>query len=352
MRILLVWGSKGKRLYMEEFTEALEKLGAECKLVDEGDFAKPFPSKKIIDWFRKDRKLNKLLENFKPDVVFVDRQANVCKCIIKSGIPVFVFLRGQYWSEVEWAKRTLYRDPVMKTVVNMRDKIATECFEKSTAVLPICKYLENIVLEHHPKQNTHILMEGIHSVNWFKTHGMKLNHPCVGLVQDANWWGKTKEMLILKEVMDLMPDVTFYWAGGGPFQEKILDVLNQCENFKFLGRLDYPDSVRDFLSEIDVYALISGMDLGPRTINEAQLMSKPIVASNVGGIGEIMKNNETGFLVEEGNAQDLKEKLEILLNNKDTADEMGRAGRKRAEELFNWGKIAQDFLDISKKYVK
>ena len=79
----MVCGSKGKRLYMEEFTQALEKLGAECRLVDEIEFAKPFPSKKIGDWFRKDKKLEKLLEEFKPDAVFLDRQASVCKCIIK-----------------------------------------------------------------------------------------------------------------------------------------------------------------------------------------------------------------------------------------------------------------------------
>ena len=42
------------------------------------------------------------------------------------------------------------------------------------------------------------------------------------------------------------------------------------------------------------------------------------------------------------------EKLEILLNDKELANIMGGAGRKRAEELFNWEKIAQDFLDITK----
>ena len=109
MRILLVWGSKGKRLYMEEFTDALRKLDADCKLIDEKDFARPFPSKKFRDWFKKDKKLEKVLGEFKPDVVFVDRQANLCKCVIEAGIPVFVFLRGQYWSEVEWAKKTLYK---------------------------------------------------------------------------------------------------------------------------------------------------------------------------------------------------------------------------------------------------
>ena len=106
MKVLLVWGSKGKKLYMEEFTESLKKLNLDCKLVNEIDFAKPFPSKKITDWFGKDKKLIKLLNEFKPDAVFVDRQAHVCVNTIAEKFPVFVFLRGQYWSEIEWNKKS------------------------------------------------------------------------------------------------------------------------------------------------------------------------------------------------------------------------------------------------------
>ena len=90
---------------------------------------------------------------------------------------------------------------------------------------------------------------------------MKLKHPCVGLVQRANWWGKTSEMLILKKVLEKLPDVQFYWAGHGPFEERILTELEKYENFHWLGKLEYPNKVREFLSEIDIYALITGMDL-------------------------------------------------------------------------------------------
>ena len=41
-----------------------------------------------------------------------------------------------------------------------------------------------------------------------------------------------------------------------------------------LGSLDYPNKVREFLTEIDVYALISGIDMSPLTLQEAQLMEK------------------------------------------------------------------------------
>ena len=49
------------------------------------------------------------------------------------------------------------------------------------------------------------------------------------------------------------------------------------------------------------------MDLAPLSLKEAQLMEKPVVATNVGGNPEMMVDGKTGFLVEEGNADDLFE---------------------------------------------
>jgi glycosyltransferase involved in cell wall biosynthesis len=75
-------------------------------------------------------------------------------------------------------------------------------------------------------------------------------------------------------------------------------------------------------------------------------MKKPVVATNVGGIPELMENNETGFLVEKGNAHELIEKLSLLINDKQKREMMGEKGRKFVEQNFNWNKIAKEFLDI------
>ena len=48
---------------MKEFSEALEKLGVECKLVKDSDYSRGFPSKKISDWFNGDRKFKELIRN-------------------------------------------------------------------------------------------------------------------------------------------------------------------------------------------------------------------------------------------------------------------------------------------------
>jgi len=252
---LLIGGSPSKFFHLKEFSQNLEKIGVKCKVVIDSDLYVGFPSKKISDWFDSGKKLQQLLLDFQPDAVFIDRQTNFGVQVIKEKIPLFVHLRGDFWSEMEMAKKTLYRYPPKSSVVSIKEKIATKCFENSSLILPICKYLEDIVIEKFPNKQTSVLYQGINPKNWYHEKGMNLKHPCVGLVQSANIWGKAQQMLILKNVMKKMPHVTFYWVGDGPYTEKILPELSKFENFKWLGSLKYPNEVRKFLSEIDVYCL-------------------------------------------------------------------------------------------------
>ena len=196
------------------------------------------------------------------------------------------------------------------------------------------------------------MYQGIEPKNWFPSDGMKLKHPCVGLVQGAVILEKTKELLTLTKTLEKMPEVTFYWVGDGPYKNEVLPILEKFENFKWLGSLNYPDKIRDFLTEIDVYALLSGIDMSPLTLLEAQLMKKPVIATNVGGIPELMKNEESGFLIERGDSEKLIESLHLILNDSTKAKEMGEVGRKFVVNNFSWENIARKFIDDVKDLVK
>ena len=71
-----------------------------------------FQQNKLANYFQVRRKFKKLIESFKPDAVLVDRQSNFGLEVIKAGIPLFVILRGHHWSELEFAKETIYKDPL------------------------------------------------------------------------------------------------------------------------------------------------------------------------------------------------------------------------------------------------
>ena len=339
-------GSVGKYYHLKDFGESLTKFGVIYKLIRETDYVVGFPTKQLGKYFSSKKKFKNLISEFRPDAVLVDRQSNFGLEIIKTGIPLFVLLRGHYWSEIEFAKDTIHKNKIMQRVVDVRANVAEQVFAGATAILPICKYLSNVVKEYHPTQKTDIFLEGVDSSKWYKKDGMSLQHPCVGLLQDANWWRKTKEMLVLENVLKTMPDIHFYWAGDGQYKDKILDRLGKFDNFHWLGSLSYPDKVREYLSEIDIYAIITGMDTTPLSLKEAQLMEKPVIATNVGGVSESCIDNKTCFLIEKNDPQGWIDKISVLLKHKEKMKLMGNEGFEYVNKNFLWGKIAEDFINI------
>lgn len=353
MRILI--GSIAPKLALEkEFAAALSKLGVECRVVLDSDVYDGFPSRKVSSWFRTRRQIHRLFDEFKPHAVVENGQGHFGVATLDRHIPLFVHLIGDYWSNMAGARETLYRNPLMKPVPYLKDRMAGRCFAESTAILPICNHLKGIVERRYPGKPTATLYQGMDPARWKECDAdskgnMSLKHPCVGLIQVAEVWGKTLEMLtVLPKVVAALPDVTFYWAGDGPYRDKILHTLSKYENFEWLGSLRYPDAIKEYISEIDVYALISGLDMAPRTLLEAQLMQKPVLATSVGGIPELMQDEITGLLAEPQNPKDAIMKINELLRDEKRSREMGRRGRKFVETNFNWDKIAASFVRIAK----
>jgi len=82
----------------------------------------------------------------------------------------------------------------------------------------------------------------------------------------------------------------------------------------------------------------------PRVILEAMALSKPVIASRVGGIPDLVKDGLTGFLFEAGNTRELAEKLKILMSDKSMAIEMGKRGRELIQNQFSNEKYLENYL--------
>jgi len=348
---MLIGGAEHKFSHLNEFCKTFKKFGGDCKLVLDYEYVNGFPSKNFKNWITPYKKFNKLISEFCPDLVFIDRQSQFGLAAIKAKLPLFVHLRGDYWSELEWSKQTINSSFKSKSILHFKEKHVKQCFENARVILPLSNYLKKIVKKHYPEKPVETFHQGINPDMWFKDKKMKLKHPCVGMIQDANIWGKTKEMLTLNKVLESLPDVTFYWVGDGHYREKITSQLEKYENFKWLGRLDHPKGIREFLSSIDIYALVTGFDTLGMTTQEAELMEKPVIVSKTGGTSEAMIENTTGFLVELGDHIEWINKINYLLNDVEKCKKMGELGRKFVIEEFSWDKKTHDFRNICKKYL-
>ena len=348
MRIIFAL-DKTRFFDINELGMELKKFNIEYFLIDDlSIYEKSLWSNKILKWIKKPKKFFEIINKIKPDLVFTERTSHFASLIVDEKIPLTIFLRGNIWEERNDSPiRNNFSSK--KIQQKFKEKIQEKCFKQAKIILPICDYLTVITEKNYSSKKIERMYQGINPKEWYPSKGIHLKHPCVGLLQSANIWKKSEEMLILKEVLKKMPNVTFYWVGDGPYKNKIHNELEKYENFKWLGPLEYPNKVREYLTEIDIYALVSGLDMAPHTVLEAQLMKKPVVATNVGGIPELMKENETGFLVEKGNSKEWIKKLSILIKDEQLRKDMGDSGRKFVEENFSWDKIAKEFVNILKR---
>jgi len=344
----LLFAVDKKRFFLiEQFANELKKRGIECLIIDDLDiYDKDNVGSKYLKWIGSPKKFQKILSDFEPDVIFTERVSHFSSLIIKKNLPLIIFLRGDFWREIESEKNANGSLSRFSIEDNLKQKIAEKCFKNSTIILPICKYLEKIVRERYPEKNIHVLYQGINESEWFFEKNSSLKHPCIGLIQDANVWEKTKEMLILPRIVEKLPNVDFYWAGDGKYRERVTDALKKYKNFHWIGRLEYPNGIRNFLSEIDVYALLSGLDMSPHTLLEASLMKKPIIATDIGGIDESCKNEESCFLIKKNDSDEWIRKILFLINDEIKMKEMGNNGYEYVKEKFLWSKIADDFIHI------
>jgi len=141
---------------------------------------------------------------------------------------------------------------------------------------------------------------------------------------------------ILKEI----PQATLVIAGGGP-QESNFKRLAQklAPSVKFIGKISYRQMSK-WYGKCNIFLMHSRFESFGAVTVEAMASGRPVVASSTGGSIDIVKNDETGILVEFGDVKGIADAVIKILKDEELAKKMGETGRKRVEEEYSWEKEA------------
>ena len=114
----------------------------------------------------------------------------------------------------------------------------------------------------------------------------------------------------------------------------------------FVGWRDQAQ-MHDLMRRCRFFALTSRAEGLPLVIVEAMMNEKPVIATSVDGVPDIVDHEKTGLLTPPEDAEAVAEAIQRLASDEAWSDQLGRAAHKKAIQEFNWSAIAQRYLSLA-----
>jgi glycosyltransferase involved in cell wall biosynthesis len=295
----------------------------------------------IKDHFAR-KQLEKIIAEVKPDIIHTHTfKAGYAIRMKKQSVPVIHTFHGHLLDDPEFSG---FKSKVIVEVERMLAK-------KSVKLVTVGRRVADELLQQRigRKEQYVNIPPGVVPLDVTpKGQALKIlnlpddGKPIVGWI--ARVTGVKNPMLAL-EVADAMPDIHFVIAGGGDLLEKVR--ATAPSNVSVVGWA----KAEDLFGASDIILSTSENEGMPVALIEAQLAGKPVVATDVGSVSEVLLNHETGIVTNK-NAGSIALALETLLLDKQKRTEMGTLAISRAQALFSVQRMINAHVDLYKSIVK
>ena len=288
------------------------------------------------------KQLDKIISEIKPDIIHTHTsKAGYITRMKKQPVPVIHTFHGHLLDDPEFSGFK------SKVIIAIERKLA----KKSAKLVTVGEIVGQELLHHHigVKEQYTSIAPGVVALNVtprteaLKNCGVADNaQPIIGWI--ARVTGVKNPMKAL-EVARAIPNAQFVIAGGGDLLEDVIAAAPA--NVTVLGWA----KAEDLFGASDVILSTSENEGMPVALIEAQLAGKPVVATNVGSVSEVIADGETG-LVTDKNPRSLITALNTLIGDTDKRTAMSTLAASRANSLFSVDRMINAHIALYKSIVK
>lgn len=161
--------------------------------------------------------------------------------------------------------------------------------------------------------------------------------------------------LLLRSVPYILrrfPKTKFMIVGGGEREQDLRKLASELGISNQVIFTSWRRDAVDLIQVFDVFALTSRFEGMPMVLLEAMALSKPIVGTAVGGVPEVVLNNQSGIVIDRREPELLADALSELVGDQALARRMGSYGRARYEKQFTAEAMAAAYEERYRKYLE
>lgn len=306
------------------------------------------------------KKMCEAIDDFKPDIIHLNNfqrqlSSSVAIAAFDKKIPV-VFLTHDMQAVCP-NKDMMYKGEICNDCIKYgyNSCIKNKCIKNSKlksllGVMEAKYYKKNKIYErmnciispsNFMKEN--LKKNGLKNNNFIVLHNF-VNESNTKKLKDDNYilyfgrLSREKGIYNLLKAISNLKDVNLKIAGDGPEKENVIKFINKKEindRVEILGYLN-SNEIKIHISKCSFVVVPSiWYENCPYSILETIEIGKPVIASKIGGIPELIDDNETGMLYKYDDCNELKEKIEKLYQDKKLRESMGKKARKKFENEFS-----------------
>ena len=161
-------------------------------------------------------------------------------------------------------------------------------------------------------------------------------------------------MAALASIVDRFPQVRLVIAGDGPERPQLERQVAESglrDVVDFMGWVS-PDDVPALINTATMVLMPSRWEGLPSVALQASMLARPVVATPVGGLSEVVVHRQTGLLVAPEDHSGLAEAIAFLLEHPEMAVQMGQSARRRVQDVFNWQRCVNAYDALYRKLAK
>lgn len=304
------------------------------------------------------REVDRLCREYKMDIIHGQSPSSYGYGLLRRGnIPFVVTLHatsfGEFGSYFDVPLSFINRNVIFGAMGEMLAAFLT-CIEYKCAdkVIAVSKATaeETVRFYRLPKERVVAIHNGIDLLSFTDLRVEEENEGHTMLSVGRLSWRKGYKYLIdaMPNILSEYPDAKLVIVGYGdqrtPLQRHVKK-LGIESSMRFLDKVS-GETLYSLYHEADVYVQPSLYEPFGITILEAMSMRKPVVATRVGGIPELITNGAEGLLVEPGNSLQLARAITNVFSDSSCRRRFGSNARKRVEREFTWETIAKKTFEF------
>ena len=165
----------------------------------------------------------------------------------------------------------------------------------------------------------------------------------IGIVSVLRSWKGHQYLIDAIEILkNTIPDIRLMIVGAGPQEEIIKEYINQLNLEDYVFLTGHQPDPAPFFKAMDLMVLPSyAGEATSQVLPQAMLMGKPVISTNIGGLSEVVINNETGIVIAPKDSYAIANAIEQLYGNEILRNRLAKEGQKHALNYFTFEKMIE-----------